>query len=961
MGPLIGYGFDKSVLTTRLFVDVVRKAPLPFLPIIDGMLEGAIGSSGNKLDGALGLYLGIPWFYAGVDYDFLENNFPFRMSLQLPIRRGGLFGVGDMLRVDYQPSGNELLVGLTFHAPIKKYRQTRPRVKEAGLPDSRIPDLGSRAPPPGTEPDLERSLEAIEHSIVWMDRMLTPSFLPGEQFAGSAESYRDHIRVRGHTFVEEEATYHRELIHAFTLAVDGNEKVGESLATLAESLLFDDVIVPFNQRFGQTKRPAHAGGFCNQALSSFESRVGTAPYFAALVDSVSQARRSAAGAVFQRVLKTIENTSLAARDRWRETFLLWDRRSELAWLPLNYGLRPHQYDSQPEWDDVIAKLTGQPFEEANLIKYLMFEQFHLQLKMMIRDASYYQVTIVHDFRGQDGNGDTDIFGWDMVADGYIAAFTEAIRELDEGRRTEMPQYFLFLDEHYYLQNKSHDLITFLENLYLAEVPKLRNKPIRRQVEAFHEELIEAIHSSPALDSLSEEQLSEIFKVNINITNPFDPTFAMDVTMRDHRKIGFRDVFEDNPLSGAAIFTGQGIGGHYNGSAWEDRSLMVQGTALIQLKTGTRRLFMSQGFKEEEVPEYLQAREYPDDYAERIVSAARDSSWVTTPVSINMNETGYGEKKASILKAAMYNLAPKRSILLCFDSLWISDFWSGMFIGAALRGARMFPVAPSPANAPSSGTAALYFLRQNLQLLFQAQQYFDEELKSSEGMLRVGIYAHEVPVDDIERRMKSFIDGRKANPFLERFFTFDPSIEVLLDSISRVEQPVSRVQLQLRERPLLHLKNQFFGTEEAFRVVKLKEWLPVLAAHITIRRMQLMGLQNPGITPNLMRLPYPGDPDGTNLITALEKHLDSLSTDAKQRAILTFTIGSHNQNPRSLLLDGEVLVAVSGYGSLVTAIDCMFIMGITSWPATAEEFDHLYPEIEPSSISKMTFGILKDQL
>jgi hypothetical protein len=548
----------------------------------------------------------------------------------------------------------------------------------------------------------------------------------------------------------------------------------------------------------------------------------------------------------------------------------------------------------------------------------------------------------------------------MVADGYIAAFVKAIEDLDAGTRTKIPQYFLFLDAHYYEANDSRGIITYLENLYDPKGPEIGNEDIKKQVVSAHEKLTEKIESSPSLADLSDEELRGLFKVHVNITNPFDPTFALDVVLRDHRKLGFRDVFEGNPVSGEAIFTGQGIGAHYNGSSWEDRSIEVQGESLVQLKSEVRRIFLGQGFTEEEVPEYLRPSPYPENHGQLRWSALRDSGW-TTPVSINTNETGYGYKKATVLKAVMYNLAPKESILLCFDSLWISDFWAGMFVGAALRGALMFPVGPTPANAPSSAEPTLYYLRKNLFLMFQAQQFFEREIEAAGGMLRVGLYAHQVPVEDMGRRANAFIRGRTENPFLKTLFGFDPYIEGLLAAVGQTAGEVPIVALRLRERPLLHLKNQFFGTREAFEVLGLKEWLPVLRAHLEIRQKQMLGRKNPGLTPRLLRIPFPGDPDSTNLIEAFEAYLDTLPSNARDRAIYTFTIGSHNQDPRSLLLDGEVIVAASGYGCLITMIDSMFILGIASWPVTVEEFDELYPKIEPSSIKRWTYGLMKDLL
>jgi hypothetical protein len=46
----------------------------------------------------------------------------------------------------------------------------------------------------------------------------------------------------------------------------------------------------------------------------------------------------------------------------------------------------------------------------------------------------------------------------------------------------------------------------------------------------------------------------------------------------------------------------------------------------------------------------------------------------------------------------------------------------------------------------------------------------------------------------------------------------------------------------------------------------------------------------------------------------------------------------NQSFRSIALDGESLVAVTGHGAMVSAMDFIFIMAIAEWPEREAEFD-----------------------
>lgn len=385
---------------------------------------------------------------------------------------------------------------------------------------------------------------------------------------------------------------------------------------------------------------------------------------------------------------------------------------------------------------------------------------------------------------------------------------------------------------------------------------------------------------------------------------------------------------------------------------------MRGPALAQLKSATRELFLQQGFRNEDVPHHLAARPLPADYAERC-ARLRAGGWAV-PVSIVMNATGYGPKQADVLKATMYNLAPRASFLLCYDSLWISEFWAGMFVGAALRGVHVLPVGATPANSPSNGAPTLVFVRQNLDLIFRAQQFFAEDLERSHGLLRVGLYDQIIPVDDFPRRVRECLAGLDANPFLRELIPVHAVARESLLSFAGEYQDVPIVALRLKPKPSLHLKNQLFGTWEAFEVFRLPEWGPVVRKHLGIRQKQVEGRTAEGIRPELLRVTDGGVREARNLLEAFDRHLETVSPEARSHVIYTFTTGSQNQNPRSLLLDGEELVAASGSGCLVSGIDFVFILGIADWPATREEFDHLYPPRSLPLPLRPLRGVMRDQ-
>ena len=55
------------------------------------------------------------------------------------------------------------------------------------------------------------------------------------------------------------------------------------------------------------------------------------------------------------------------------------------------------------------------------------------------------------------------------------------------------------------------------------------------------------------------------------------------------------------------------------------------------------------------------------------------------------------------------------------------------------------------------------------------------------------------------------------------------------------------------------------------------------------------------------------------------------------------VGSHNQNYRSALLDGEVLVAAAGPEAVIGLADQMLILGLCDWIEDPEELkEHFEP-------------------
>ena len=145
-----------------------------------------------------------------------------------------------------------------------------------------------------------------------------------------------------------------------------------------------------------------------------------------------------------------------------------------------------------------------------------------------------------------------------------------------------------------------------------------------------------------------------------------------------------------------------------------------------------------------------------------------------------------------------------------------------------------------------------------------------------------------------------------------------------------------------ELPKLHLKGHYFSTAEAWDGLLARADIgPAVVAYF-----REMALQNLALAA--------GDPRPIRLLTetllplahpVILDYMSGLTATEQARAALFFTIGSHNQNTRSLALDGEVAFVVAGWSALFGLPDFFVIAGSSSWIDDVDELERLFPRYE----------------
>ena len=937
-------------------IGIFKNLKAPTVDILGWSAEAYSGGTGGDFDSGARLYLASPALFlqGGIDYNFRLERSDFILSAGVPVRRGGIFGRGSLLRADWIPGRDQTFnVGFTIPLLQPWAGKTRPNSISFRLPAGK--DESKKRPL--TDPRVVAAMKDVRDSARWIVGLST--IYIGDDITDPKKDIEntrrqiaklksdlaatDSLHPRGHNLADEQKAYYGRLATAFGVAAGASDvdapAAGDPIAIAAGRAMFDKVILPFDAYCGRYKDRNSLYGFGAAARDEFTSQLESNR-------AVPPERRQAVIAVFDAWLGILEKERL----RFHNT-LEGDSRWE--WLSPDLVLRPEDHDTQAEIDAIIEKAVGRAFTRGNAVMMLSASRVPLEVIRMIRQAEDYHVLWIHDFRGWNAAQEPDTLGYEVTVNGYLRALTDRVKEFD--RTGKLPVYMMFLDQTYYVANRGALWISLLEDPLGFEVhlPKGHAR-MEQSVGAAQEELRAAVRSSRLLTaetgSRGEKWLHAYVKVHVNITQPTDLSFRSkhlvggpigrinlvpDALMMDHRKISFRDVTELDPAKGEAIYTGTGVGEHYASPTWEDRALMVTGPAILNLKRMARELLISNGFRESEIPAPLRPLPMPAGY-DSMVSALAARGATATAMDVH-NCVGFSLKEATIVQQLLYSLMPPGSVIYVPDSIWINGLWAAMLTGAALRGCRVYVIAPALANAPSSGMPQMARSQIIFGRFVEIANELRPEMEAAGGDLRAGLYTRTAPVGDLAAKLVEAARGYEKAPFLREEFplpdTSYRNIENAPEIFAREGIAPQKLTPDVVARlPKLHRKTQLFVTRETQLA---------LARHPAIRKtfvelmMYVAGLSEAPSEPFLEREDF-------KLIAPVLAAYRSLPQGLRDRSILYMTVGSLNKDPRGMLLDGEVLSVTSGEWSISTYFDFFLLLGSVTWLESQEQFESLWP-------------------
>jgi hypothetical protein len=930
------------------------------------LFEGYVGRRGSfdtaseSFDGGfrVSAYSPAVRFAGGYDYNFRDQRGDFILSLIHPIQRGGVFTDGGSLRIDWLPTRNHT-TNVGFHFPVGQrwVGVTRPRHDYVRLPYNHPPEV-----PFAPDSALSGAMESVRELGRWVTRTTVPFT---DQWDGSKDealrmfveemsAIEAHMASDGapyypgnRTPIRDTEAFHDELERAFSIAASGRDMpvgqstaVGRAAAERARREALDEVIFPYNRLLGQKRRKDSTYGFANEAAAGFFEWITSE-------SQVPRGRVLGVVWVFSQYMELMEETRATQLNLWDE--------ERFVWLPYQLALRPEEHDEQEELNALVERAVQGEFVRGNELWYVENEQWQIELARMILEAEDYHVVWLHDFRGLDAQGEPDEMSFRQVTQAYLPALINAARRYDDTGK--IPQYIQIFDMFYFSSNYGELWVELLEDPMRHEVNLPRGFEMwEDSIASLQGQLRDAVEGSQLLQAqkllFGDDWLFDLVKVHTNVTQPPDASFwsaelfpsfmgLPDTPIRDHRKIAFFDISEADPYKGRAIYTGMGVGEHYIGAGWEDRAMMVEGPAGLQLRDAARRLLLNQGFEEWEIPWELQPKPLAPDYMEKVDRFLAERGDYGSTMETH-NEIGYRPKGVSLLKATLYTLMPPGAVIKAPDSIWGSNLWGSMMLGHALRGGRSLVIAPAIANAPSPGSPQMSRAQEAMTRLVVADQILGDHIEAQGGLMKVGLYSTDLDVGDIPGKIGALLDQLSTVPWLADLYDFDPGVleglreereELIAEGFERVytvDQEVKTAKL--------HMKAHLYMSREMWEdFLSLPGLEDVIRAH-----SEEMAELNRALSRDEYR-DFRAYSDRLDpLVLETGRHLLNTPADRYSRYVGYLLVGSHNQNSRSLALDGEVAVVAAKWKALNGLMDFITVVGLCTWVEDVETLEELFP-------------------
>jgi hypothetical protein len=234
-------------------------------------------------------------------------------------------------------------------------------------------------------------------------------------------------------------------------------------------------------------------------------------------------------------------------------------------------------------------------------------------------------------------------------------------------------------------------------------------------------------------------------------------------------------------------------------------------------------------------------------------------------------------------------------------------------------------------------------------MIQEAAAFREEIAAAGGALHVGLYQGEVGTRDFEKRAHELSDGVRRNSFIRTAFPLPSSLYDLLADPDRLLREVNYTPPpptpnDTALRPKLHLKSQLYASREFVEsVLPLPQWHDIV---VGILRARAQASQDSRAYFRADTMLVDAQPNSFVALAPLAPALKARTPSERNAQAIYLTLGSQNQDDRSLFGNGEVLAVISSEAALAGLTDYVYLVARATWLDSVEQFNSIQPPVSP---------------
>jgi hypothetical protein len=217
-----------------------------------------------------------------------------------------------------------------------------------------------------------------------------------------------------------------------------------------------------------------------------------------------------------------------------------------------------------------------------------------------------------------------------------------------------------------------------------------------------------------------------------------------------------------------------------------------------------------------------------------------------------------------------------------------------------------------------------------------------------GLLKLGVYSPSFQVTDLKAKLDAFKETAKRYPWFRQLYDFPPDVFVEFERLSveltgQNERWQRSLKLEDAGVSKLHLKANFLASKEAWTgLMHQGNWPDALRVFMMKRVWQI---ENRDAALGRLDAPMPDFIDVGQPM--LDAWLNGLSPEERAPLILYLMVGSHNQNNRSMVMDGEAAFLVAGTSINAGLIDLGALTGQVHWIESVDQLAKFYAD--PSAL------------